>query len=173
VKRAVVFTGIFALACAGIGAWAQRTSTPLADNVRADLVVVKKSVRVLELYNGSNLIRAYPVSLGAAPVGPKQQEGDGRTPEGKYTLDYRKESSSFHRALHISYPAAADTAAAKARGVMPGGLIMVHGMRNGLGFIGRLHTLVDWTDGCVAVTNDEIEEIWRVVPDGTPITIEP
>lgn len=139
----------------------------------ADRIVVRKSARRLELYSGSTLLRAYDISLGPSPVGPKQQEGDGRTPEGTYVIDYRKPDSSFHRALHISYPSAADVSAAAARGVSPGGLIMVHGMRNGLGFIGRAHTLIDWTDGCVAVTNREIEEIWRVVPDGAEIVIEP
>lgn len=125
------------------------------------------------LYRGGELIRSYPVSLGRTPRGPKQQAGDGRTPEGPYRLDYRKLDSSFHRALHISYPGKDDVAAAIVRGVDPGRLIMVHGMKNGLGWIGRAHRAVDWTDGCVAVTDREIEEIVSVVPDGTPITIEP
>ena len=99
-------------------------------------------------------------------VGQKHEEGDGRTPEGAYVLDYRKADSAFHRALHISYPSASDTARAQASGVQPGGLIMVHGLPNGLGFVGKLHRLVDWTDGCVAVTNPEIEEIWAAVADG-------
>jgi murein L,D-transpeptidase YafK len=88
-------------------------------------------------------------------------------------LDSRKSDSSFHRALHISYPSAADVAQAHASGLDPGGLIMVHGLPNGLGFLGRLHRLVDWTDGCVAVTNAEIDELWQAVADGTPIKIEP
>ncbi|HET7810353.1 MAG TPA: L,D-transpeptidase family protein, partial [Steroidobacteraceae bacterium] len=146
---------------------------PLPEGTRADRVVVSKSARSLELYRGSELLRSYPVSLGREPVGPKQREGDGRTPEGRYTLDYRKLDSSFHRALHISYPSPADSASAKSAGLNPGGLIMIHGMRNGLGFLGRLHTWVGWTDGCIAVTNNEIEEILRVVPDGTPIEIKP
>jgi murein L,D-transpeptidase YafK len=88
-------------------------------------------------------------------------------------LDYRKPDSAFHRALHISYPAPADMARAAQSGVKPGGFIMVHGIRNGLGWIGRLHRLRDWTDGCIAVTDRDIEEIWRTVPDHTPILIEP
>jgi len=172
-KRSTVGIGILALACVGVLSWAQGSAPPLPANARADHVVVKKAARVLELYNGAELLRAYPISLGPHPQGPKQREGDGRTPEGRYTLDYRKANSSFHRALHVSYPLPADTAAAEAQGAVPGGLIMIHGLLNGLGFIGRLHTFIDWTDGCIAVTNREIEEIWRVVPDGAPVLIEP
>ena len=159
-------------ALVAIAFWAQLPASPLPADAHADRVVVRKSSRTLELYLGETLLRAYPISLGRDPDGPKRQEGDGRTPEGKYTL-VRKQSSGFHRALHISYPSSADVAAARAQGVRPGGSLMVHGIRNGLGFLGRLHRLVDWTDGCIAVTNEEIEEIWRVVPDSTPIFIEP
>jgi murein L,D-transpeptidase YafK len=113
------------------------------------------------------------VSLGDDPIGPKRAEGDGRTPEGVYVLDSRKSDSSFHRALHVSYPSASDAVQARASGVNPGGLIMVHGLPNGLGLLGRLHRFYDWTDGCVAVTNAEIEEIWSAVTDGTQIRIEP
>jgi murein L,D-transpeptidase YafK len=173
VKRGVVVVGFLVLACAGILLWAQQSAPPLPESTRADLVVVKKAARSLELHSGGELLRSYRVSLGRDPQGPKQREGDGRTPEGRYKLDYRKSNSSFHRALHISYPSPMDAEAAKALGTNPGGLIMVHGIRNGLGIIGRLHTIIDWTDGCVAVTDREIEEIWRVVPDGTPIVIEP
>ena len=154
-------------------AWANWPETGVGGGVKADLVVVKKSARVLELYAGDQLLKSFAVSLGRNPVGPKRAEGDERTPEGSYLLDSRKSDSSFHRALHISYPSAADAAQAHASGVDPGGLIMVHGLPNGLGFLGRLHRLVDWTDGCVAVTNAEIDEIWQVVADGTPIKIEP
>ena len=116
-------------------------------------------------------IKEYEVALGSDSVGRKAQEGDGRTPEGSYVIDYRKPNSSFYRALHISYPDAADRAQATVRGVNPGGLIMIHGIRNGLGIVGRWHRLMDWTNGCIAVTNSEIEEIWAAVPDGTPIEI--
>jgi len=134
---------------------------------------VRKSARRLELYQGATLIRSYPIALGRVPLGPKQQEGDGRTPEGHYVLDYRNPRSAYHKALHVSYPSAADTAAAQSRGVSAGSLIMVHGVRNGLGFVGRLHRIFDWTDGCIAVTDAEIDEIWRSVADGTPIEILP
>lgn len=165
--------GLAALVVVVVGSWANWPYAELPTGTVADYVVVKKSARVLELYRGTELMRSYPVSLGRAPRGPKQQAGDGRTPEGSYRLDYRKLDSAFYRALHISYPGKNDVAAAKIRGVDPGGLIMVHGMKNGLGWIGRAHRAIDWTDGCVAVTDREIDEIARVVPDGTPITIEP
>ena len=164
---------VIVLACVALGAWAHWPKSALPPTARADKVVVRKSGHVLELYEGAQLLRQYRVALGGNPIGHKQQEGDGRTPEGPYLLDYRNPGSSFHRALHISYPAPADVANARKHGVSPGGLIMVHGVRNGLGWLGRLSTLVDWTDGCVAVTDADIEEIWRVVPDRTPILIEP
>jgi murein L,D-transpeptidase YafK len=146
---------------------------PLPADARADRVIVRKGARTLELYQGERLLRVYPIALGRDPLGHKQQEGDGRTPEGRYVLDYRNPRSSYHKALHVSYPSAADSAAARSRGVSPGGQIMVHGVRNGLGFVGRLHRIFDWTDGCIAVTDQEIDEIWRSVADGTPIDIEP
>jgi murein L,D-transpeptidase YafK len=139
----------------------------------ADRIVVSKSHRRLELYANGQLLKSYVVSLGRCPVGPKQREGDKRTPEGLYTIEAHKPDSSFHKALKVSYPSAADRMAAEKRGVAPGSDIMIHGMRNGLGFIGRLQRRMDWTAGCIAVTNPEIEEIYRVVRDGTPIEIHP
>jgi murein L,D-transpeptidase YafK len=139
--------------------------------VRADAIVVHKSERVLELLSGGNVLKRYSVALGGNPVGAKAEEGDSKTPEGSYIIDYRKPDSSFHLALHISYPNEQEKLAAASRGVSPGGLIMIHGIRNGLGFVGRLHLLADWTNGCIAVTNKEIEEISKAVLDGTPIEI--
>jgi murein L,D-transpeptidase YafK len=153
--------------------YAQWPRRPLPPDARADRVVVRKRARILELYQSTQLLRTYAIALGREPLGHKQQEGDGRTPEGRYVLDYRNPRSSYHKALHVSYPSAADTDAARSRGVSPGGLIMVHGVRNGLGFVGRLHRIFDWTDGCIAVTDAEIDEIWRCVPDGVAIEIEP
>ena len=160
----------------GIGAallWANWPSEKLPVGTVADLVVVEKSKHVLQLYADGNLVASFPVSLGSSPLGPKRQEGDGRTPEGNYTLDYRKADSSFYRALHISYPSAADATEAHSRGVDPGGQIMIHGLPNGLRVLGRLQRLIDWTDGCIAVTDEEMEEVWEAVPDGTRIRIEP
>lgn len=152
---------------------AQLNLNPLPPNAVADRVLVEKAARRFTLLRGNELLKVYRVALGHSPVGPKEEEGDQRTPEGKYLIDFHKEDSDYHRALHISYPAQHDIDRAAARGVSPGGDIMIHGIRNGRGWIGAFHRRTDWTAGCVAVTNSEIEEIWRAVPDGTPIEIRP
>jgi murein L,D-transpeptidase YafK len=152
---------------------AVETRTPLPRGTRADLVVVDKSERRLTLMRSGRAIRSYRVALGPNPVGHKEQQGDGRTPEGRYVIDWRNAKSAFHRSLHVSYPNARDRTAARRRGVDPGGAIMIHGLPNGLGALGAAHAETDWTLGCIAVTSVEIEEIWRVVRDGTPIDIVP
>jgi murein L,D-transpeptidase YafK len=139
----------------------------------ADLVYIEKKARRLTLFSKGKPIRTYRVALGFAPVGKKTSDGDGKTPEGRYIIDRRKPNSRFHRALHISYPNVDDRRQAAARGVSPGGDIMIHGLMNGLGWIGMAHRARDWTLGCIAVTNEEIEEIWRLTPDGTPVEIVP
>ena len=113
------------------------------------------------------------MALGRSPAGHKQEEGDQRTPEGLYVIDFHKADSDFHRALHISYPNADDIAQARRRGIPPGGDIMIHGLPNGMAWIGRAHLAQDWTAGCIAVTDAEIDEIWQLIPDGTPIEIRP
>ena len=145
----------------------------LPGGAQADRIVVYKGKRTLELWKANVKLKQYKISLGRNPVGPKTTEGDGRTPEGRYSVDYRNPDSRFHRSLHITYPDSSALRRAKELKVPPGGMIMIHGIRNGLGWIGNLHRLVDWTDGCIAVTNPEIEEIWQAVPDGTPIEIYP
>jgi murein L,D-transpeptidase YafK len=170
-KRKIIL--ITTIIIAAILVWANWPTAPLPDGTVSNHLIIRKSVRILELYKDNDLLRSYYISIGRNPLGPKQKEGDGRTPEGTYTIDYHKQASSFHKALHISYPSNSEAAQALARGDRAGGLIMIHGMRNGFGFLGRLHTVLNWTDGCIAVTNHEIEEIWRVVPDGTPIDIRP
>jgi len=143
-------------------------SEPDVDRIR-----VFKSERRLILLSGDLPVYEYEVALGGDPTGPKREQGDERTPEGEYVIDSRKTESDFHLALHISYPNAEDRRRARKRGVDPGGAIMIHGLPNGFGLIGAAHTLVDWTDGCIAVTNEEIEEIWRRVADGVAIEIRP
>ncbi len=143
------------------------------DDVIISKVLVYKQKRILQLLDGDRVHKQYTISLGDNPIGHKQQEGDERTPEGNYVIDYRNRHSRFHRSLHISYPNAADIASAKKRGVKPGGLIMIHGLPNGFAWTGNALKLGDWTDGCIAVNNKEIEEIWALVKDGTPITIYP
>lgn len=118
-------------------------------------------------------MKTYRVALGRAPTGAKEYEGDQRTPEGIYRIDFHKPDSDYHLALHISYPEQADLERAAAQGLSAGSDIMIHGLPNGRGWIGRFHRRNDWTAGCIAVTDFEIEEIYRVVPDGTPIEIRP
>ena len=141
--------------------------------MRADRIIVRKFARELTLYRAGRPLKTYRVALGHGEPGPKRRQGDNRTPEGPYHISGRNPHSAYHRALRISYPEPADITAAAARGEDPGGDVMIHGIRNGLGWLGRLHRLVDWTAGCIAVTDREIEEMWRAVPDGTPIEIEP
>jgi murein L,D-transpeptidase YafK len=173
-KAFALTVAALAVLLAGVLLWANRPDAPpLPPDARADRVVVDKTARTLSLLADGRVLKTYPVSLGGAPAGHKRREGDERTPEGRYVLDYRNPDSFAHLSLHVSYPDSADVARARAEGVPPGGMIMVHGITNGLGWMGRLHRLVDWTDGCIAVTNGEMDEIWRAVPDGTPIEIRP
>ena len=136
-----------------------------------DLVVVDKSQRTLTLYAAGRALKTYTgIQLGAAPVGPKRFEGDERTPEGRYVLDYRNPHSSYHLSLHISSPNAGDTAYARSRGRSPGGEVFIHGQPN---WLAPKRAPGDWTDGCIALSDAEIEELWAQVPDGTPIEIDP
>jgi len=143
----------------------------LPADATADRVVVYKSQRRLILLSKGEVLREYKIALGPHPVGPKELEGDGKTPEGLYRINHRNDRSEFHLSLQISYPNADDIARAKKERVAPGGQIMIHGLRNGNEAVGRLHRYTDWTDGCIAVTNWEIEELWRAVPDGTVIDL--
>ncbi|GEP11071.1 L,D-transpeptidase family protein [Methylobacterium gnaphalii] len=151
-----------------------RTEPPLvAESERANLVLVEKAARRLTLLRDGRVLATYPMSLGPAPTGPKQREGDGRTPEGHYRVEYKNPGSVAHLSLKVSYPDAAQQAAAAAAGHAPGGDIMIHGILNGFGWLGPLHRLMDWTNGCVGVTNAEIEAIYARVDVDTPIEIRP
>ncbi len=152
--------------------YANLKDAPLPDGFQADKILVEKSRHQLTLLKNGAAIKTYKIAL-ANPTGNKVQEGDNRTPEGIYTIDRRNDKSGFHLALHVSYPNQFDIVRAQQAGVAPGGDIMIHGLRNGLGWIGKLHRLSDWTRGCMAVTNPEIEEIARAVPNGTAIEILP
>ena len=147
--------------------------SPPAPKPRIDRVVVMKHNRTLALISEGKTVRTYKISLGSAPVGPKEQEGDHKTPEGHYILDRRNPKSKFYKAMHISYPNETDRKHAADRGVPPGGDIMLHGLPNGFGWLDAAHRALDWTDGCIAVTNQEMDEIWELVPNGTPIEIKP
>jgi murein L,D-transpeptidase YafK len=148
-------------------------SDALAKDAHADKVLVLKSERTLALLDHGKVLKKYKVALGGAPLGKKERQGDHKTPEGQYILDRHNEHSQFYRSLHISYPNTEDREQARKSGTVPGGDIMLHGLPNGYGWIGSRHRLRDWTDGCIAVTNEEIDEIWRAVADGTPIEIRP
>jgi murein L,D-transpeptidase YafK len=138
-----------------------------------DRIVVEKSARRLSVFVDGKKLKTYRVALGRNPIGPKQEEGDQKTPEGVYKIDGRNPQSDYHLALHVSYPSDEDKARAAERGVPAGFDIMIHGLQNGLGWIGAFHRLHDWTAGCVALTDEEIEELWRVAPDGTTVEIRP
>jgi murein L,D-transpeptidase YafK len=144
---------------------------PVVDKV--DFVRVDKSERRMELLSKDRVVRTYTIALGGNPIGHKQQEGDQRTPEGRYVLDWRNAKSCCMKSLHVSYPNAEDKAAARKAGVSPGGMIMIHGIPNGWGWWGWLFQMFDWTSGCIAVNDRNMQEIWDLVEVGTPIEISP
>ena len=139
----------------------------------ADKVLVEKKERRLMLFSKGEVIKSYKIALGGNPVGPKVMQGDNKTPEGIYTIDSRNSNSEYHLSLHISYPNEKDKMRAKELGVSPGGDIMIHGIKNGLAWVGASHAKFDWTKGCIAVTDQEMQEIYRLVPNGTVIEIRP
>jgi murein L,D-transpeptidase YafK len=142
-------------------------------SVGVDRLVVYKRERKLVLFSQGKELRSYKVALGAEPVGPKTRQGDHRTPEGLYILDSRNSNSHYYKAFHISYPNSKDIAAARESGNSPGGDIMLHGLPKEYAWVGKAHSLHDWTDGCVAVSDEEMDEIWKLVRVGTPIEIKP
>jgi len=148
-------------------------SNALPAGTIVDRILVEKGERKLSIFRGGRKLKSYQVALGGNPVGAKEQEGDRKTPEGVYRIDHRNPNSDYHLALHISYPSETDNARAAQRGVSAGFDIMIHGLPNGLGWIGAAHRQKDWTAGCIALTDEEIEELWRVTPDGTAIEIRP
>ncbi len=141
-------------------------------HAEVDLVKVDKSKNKMYLYDGDKIVKEYHVVFGANPKGHKQQEGDEKTPEGTYTLDYKKEDSSFYRSIHVNYPNEIDKENARKKGVSPGGFIMIHGQRNWLGWLGPIMQNFNWTDGCIALTNSEMDEFMERVKVGTKINIE-
>ena len=156
-----------------LGMAAAVSSSEIPANAKADRVVVIKSQRILTLMTQGKVLKSYKVALGGNPIGPKVERGDHKTPEGNYVLDRRNAKSRFYRSIHISYPDEKDRAHAAKLGVSPGGDVFIHGLPNGFGWLGRIHLERDWTDGCIAVTDEEMDEIWQAVPDGTPIEIKP
>jgi L,D-peptidoglycan transpeptidase YkuD (ErfK/YbiS/YcfS/YnhG family) len=139
----------------------------------ADKVLIEKKERRLTLLSKGEVIKTYKIALGGDPLGPKERQGDNKTPEGTYRIDSRNNNSDYHLSLHISYPNEKDKMRAKELGVSPGGNIMIHGIKNGLTWVGASHAELDWTKGCIAVTDEEMEEIYKLVPNGTIIEIRP
>ncbi len=145
----------------------------LMEQGMADKVLIEKKERRLTLLSNEQVLKTYKIALGGNPNGPKERAGDKKTPEGTYTIDSRNKDSRYHMSLHISYPNEKDKKRAKELGVSPGGDIMIHGIKNGFSKVGGLHAGFDWTEGCIAVTNEEIEEIETLVPNGTIVEIRP
>jgi murein L,D-transpeptidase YafK len=138
-----------------------------------DLVKVDKSSRELALLSQGKVVATFDIVLGGNPVGHKQREGDKRTPEGRYVLDFKKRDSAYFRAIHISYPNHADRQRARRAGVSPGGAIMIHGQPNGLGWLSSASQRYDWTDGCIALSNEDMQRVWDLVQVPTSIEISP
>ena len=162
------------LAACALGAlvsFAQTSQSP--QPTKADSILILKKDHLLELISNGKVIRTYHVALGQGGLAPKQKQCDGRTPEGHYIIDARNGGSHYHKALHVSYPNAGDRSRAAKMGVSPGGDIMIHGLPNGKGYLGSVHGIYDWTLGCIAVTDQEIDEIYAMVPVGTPVEIRP
>jgi murein L,D-transpeptidase YafK len=174
-KTLLIGAAIVVVATFAVWAWRWHLRVPaMADpQSRADLVEVFKSERRLELKRAGEVIKSYPVALGTSPIGHKEVEGDGRTPEGDYLIDARNPRSAFHLSLRVSYPDAEDKARAAVEGVPPGGDIYIHGQPNGSGGVRSATKAGDWTEGCIAVSDAEIREIWSLVPTGARVVIHP
>lgn len=146
--------------------------SPVSDAV-VDRIIIEKSKRTMTLLKQGNEVRTYKVALGRNPIGPKIRKGDQKTPEGLYYVDYKVHNSVYHRALHLNYPNQDDIERARSLGVTPGNSIMIHGMKEDKLWMGDVQYLFDWTNGCIALTNREIEEVWVLVSPWTPVEIKP
>ena len=167
-RMIAIFAGLTACLLLGVGEPASASDFPIADRV-----LVEKGKRELHLLKNGVPFRTFKIALGPAPVGDKVQEGDQRTPEGVYLLDARNPDSDYFLSIHISYPSAADRAAARKKGVDPGGAIMIHGQQNLPTFSQAYSAREDWTNGCIAVSNSDMIDIWLMTPDRVPIEIVP
>ncbi len=167
----IVYLPITILTLAAVLTWANWPHSKLPQETKADRILVEKAKRTLTLFHGEQKIKSYPISLGWNPVGPKQREGDRKTPEGIYRITEHKTDSAYYRALRISYPESKDIQQARQLQVPPGSDIMIHGIRNGLGVVGRMQRWFDWTAGCIALTNPEMAEIFHATQPGAQIEI--
>jgi len=162
-----------AVLCLLSSVFSHANATPSLQSPAIDKVLVVKSERKLQLLSRGQPLKSYRISLGKQPSGPKQQQGDMRTPEGFYWIDWRKTSDKYNLAMHISYPNARDLAHAQAKGVPPGDMIMLHGTPLDEEYPEWFFHTLDWTEGCIALRNDDMEEIWQLVRNGTLIEIRP
>ena len=160
-----LFVALLIAGCAPVSAQSLDTDV--------DLIVVEKALHRLSVYREGVLLKTYTVALGWGGLEPKTRQGDGKVPEGRYLITAHNPNSAYHLSLRVGYPTPAQRADAATRGVNPGGDIMIHGLPNGRGGFGATHRTIDWTDGCIAVTDEEIEELFEHVADGTPIVIQP
>lgn len=176
-KTTVQFVAVLVALCllpaAGAADVATTDAAPVEEFPTADQVIVRKADRRLDLLSQGKVFRSFPIALGANPEGHKEREGDRRTPEGSYRLDLRNQNSAFFLAMRVSYPNADDIRRARQRGVHPGNNIMIHGLPNDPRHPSNHYLTSDWTDGCIAVSNSAMIDIWLSVPDDTPITILP
>jgi len=171
-KNRLLIISILAIATVGSYKFLY-SNNPIDKSIKIDKIIVEKSKRELQVYSNNKLIKTYKISLGRNSVGKKEFEGDNKTPEGEYVINDKNSNSKYHKNLGISYPNKQDMENAKRLGKNPGGQIKIHGIKNGLGWIGKLHLLKDWTAGCIAVSNKEIDELYDIIKVGTPIVIKP
>ncbi|QVW24402.1 L,D-transpeptidase family protein [Pseudomonas hormoni] len=164
---------LLALFCLSFAVVSQASTVVTLDGKPIEKVLVLKSAHQLQLIADGKPLRTYRISLGKQPRGAKLMEGDKRTPEGFYWVDWRKVSDRFNLAMHISYPNVSDSARARREGVEPGGMIMIHGTPDTYDYPENLFHTLDWTDGCIAMRNMDMREVWGLVPDGTMIEIRP
>jgi murein L,D-transpeptidase YafK len=173
VKRRTIAWASVAAAILVVGLWVAtaQPSHALPPVTKIDRIHVDKSDHVMTVFSAGQPVHSFRVALGRGGLGPKIKQGDGRVPEGKYLITDRNPQSAFYLSLRIGYPTPEQIAAAQARGIDPGGDIMIHGLPTGRGWLGQRHRRVDWTQGCIAVTNEEMRWLWQAVADGTPIEI--
>lgn len=167
----LIFVGVVAFALYDRYAPAPAPPVLAPLTAQVDHILIEKSARQLTVFRNGRTVRTYKIALGFAPAGDKVQQGDGKTPEGNFTITHRNPKSSYHLSLGIDYPQAQDRKRAAEAGIDPGGDIFIHGQPNGLGKLATIPT--DWTAGCIALSDAEIEELWRVVADGTTVEIRP
>ena len=170
-RRIVLVALVVLIAGTGTAIFLHGSSEAQPPVVAIDRIHVDKSAHLMTVYANGQAVRTFHVALGRGGLEPKVKQGDGRVPEGRYLITGRNPESAFHLSLRIGYPTPDQLSAASQRGIDPGGNIMIHGVPNGRGWLNDRHRLTDWTQGCIAVTNAEMDWLWQAVPDGTPIEI--